>query len=162
MNWAAIGQGLLLVFLANGAPLLAARLFGRMGAYPIDFHLKFADGAPVLGASKTFRGVAASLAATTLAGLAMGLSWHAGAVAAAGAMAGDAFSSFVKRRCRAPSQSMAPGLDQGPESLVPLLLLKGELGLGLIDVIVAVLLFWIGALLLSRALYALKLRERPY
>ncbi|WP_395664631.1 hypothetical protein [Methylocella sp.] len=57
---------------------------------------------------------------------------------------------------------MAPPRRPGPVFRVPLLLLKGELGLRLVDVAVAVLLFWIGALLLSRTLYALKLRERPY
>ncbi|WP_395664630.1 CDP-archaeol synthase [Methylocella sp.] len=116
MNWAAIAQGLTLVFLANGAPLLAARLLGPVGAYPIDFHLKFADGARVLGASKTFRGVGASLVATTLAALAMGLPWHAGALAAAGAMAGDAFSSLSSGASRCSPQAWRLRVDQAPFS----------------------------------------------
>jgi hypothetical protein len=36
------------------------------------------------------------------------------------------------------------------------------LGLGIADVLFATILFWIGELALSRALFSLRIRERPY
>lgn len=92
----------------------------------------------------------------------LGLSWPVGALAAAAAMAGDLLSSFVKRRLKLPPQSMAPGLDQAPECLLPLLVCKNPLGLTVSDVMFATILFWIGVVVLSRALFSLKIREKPY
>ncbi len=112
--------------------------------------------------SKTIRGILASLFATALAAWLLGLGWQVGALAAAAAMAGDLLSSFVKRRMKQPSQSMAPGIDQAPESLLPLIVCMAPLGLTIADILIATLLFWIGELILSRALFSLKIRERPY
>lgn len=162
MNLVAIAQALMLVFVANGAPVIATRLLGTRFDFPMDFHARLSDGARVLGESKTFRGLAASLIAACLAAPAMGLSWRLGALAAIGAMAGDALSSFFKRRLKMPAHGMAPGVDQGPESLLPLFLIRGALGLTLVETVFSAFLFWIGAVALSRALYALKLRETPY
>ncbi|ACK50813.1 protein of unknown function DUF46 [Methylocella silvestris BL2] len=162
MSIAPIAQGLILVFVANGAPILARWAFGLWGNAPLDFHARFADGARLLGSSKTFRGVIASLIATTLVAPLIGVDWRVGALAAAAAMAGDILSSFIKRRLQLPAQGMAPGIDQAPESLLPLIVCKSALGLSLTDVLIATLIFWIGGLLLSRALFTLKIRERPY
>ncbi len=162
MHLVPIVQGLFLVVVANGAPLLAHRIFGANGAFPLDFGVRFVDGAPLLGPSKTIRGVAASLVAASLAAPLIGLGWRVGALAAAAAMAGDLLSSFVKRRLRMSAQSMAPGLDQTPESLFPLIACKQALGLSVSDILFATILFWIGELIVSRALFSLKIRERPY
>lgn len=162
MNYLAIGQGLFLVFAANGAPLIATRLFGRRFDFPLDCHARFSDGTRLLGCSKTFRGVAASLVCTMLVAPLIGLHWQVGALAALGAMAGDALSSFLKRRLKVPAHGMAPGVDQWFEALLPLLLIRGALGLTLAETAFAALAFWIGAVLLSRALFALNLRETPY
>ena len=91
------------------------------------------DGRPLLGTSKTWRGVAVSLAATPLAALALGLDWHLGFGVALGAMAGDLLASFAKRRLGLPSSASAPVLDQVPESLIPGLVASGTLGLGWLD-----------------------------
>ena len=162
MNLLAIVRGLVLVFVANGAPVLAHRILGGWAAFPLDFRARFIDGAPLLGPSKTIRGVFISIIATSLAAPLLGLGWPVGALAAAAAMAGDLLSSFIKRRLKLPPQSMAPGLDQAPECLLPLLVCKNALGLSVADVLLATLLFWICVAGLSRALFSLKIREKPY
>jgi CDP-diglyceride synthetase len=91
------------------------------------------DGRPLLGPSKTWSGLAASLVLTPLVALALGLHWQLGLIVALGAMAGDLLASFAKRRLGIGSSVSAPVLDQVPESLIPGLLASGTLGLGLPD-----------------------------
>ena len=57
---------------------------------------------------------------------------------------------------------MAPGIDQVPEVVLPLLACQNALGLSTVGVVVATGLFWIGELGLSRLLYRLGIREKPY
>ena len=78
------------------------------------------------------------------------------------AMAGDLASSFSKRRLNLPPSSRASGLDQVPESLFPLLACRNLLSLAAADIAVGVVIFFIGEVVLSRLLYALHLRDRPY
>jgi hypothetical protein len=61
-----------------------------------------------------------------------------------GAMIGDLFSSFLKRRLRMPPGSVAIGLDQIPEALLPALVAKCALPLTLFDVFAIVLGFFLG------------------
>jgi CDP-2,3-bis-(O-geranylgeranyl)-sn-glycerol synthase len=77
-------------------------------------------------------------------------------------MAGDLFSSFVKRRLGYVSSSRALGLDQIPESLLPGLICKSFLGLGFLDIIVVVALFSIGEIVLARLLFRMHIRDQPY
>ncbi|MGO9673583.1 MAG: CDP-archaeol synthase [Methylocella sp.] len=162
MHLVPILQGLVLVLAANGAPVLATRALGAWGAAPLDCGALWLDGEPLFGRSKTIRGLLSSLLAAAMVAPLLGLDWRVGALAGGAAMAGDLLSSFVKRRLKLPPHSMAPGLDQAPESLLPLIVCAAPLGLTLADVLVATLLFWIGELALSRALFSLKIRERPY
>ena len=111
---------------------------------------------------KTIRGILVSLVATPLAAWLIGLSWHLGVVVAALAIAGDLLSSFVKRRMGLASSSMAIGLDQIPESLLPLLGARLFMPLSLLDVLVGMAIFFTGELILSRILFHLNLRDRPY
>jgi hypothetical protein len=157
-----IVRGLCLVLAANGAPVLGKKLIGDWGSQPLDFGRLFFDGKPLFGASKTLRGVVLSLLVTAAVAPALGLAWEVGLRAGGAAMAGDLLSSFIKRRLGLAPHSMAPGLDQGPESLFPLLACKDALGLSTFDALIGAGLFWIGELALSRALYALEIRDRPY
>jgi len=59
--------------------------------------------------------------ATSICAALMGLGWEVGTLIATFAMAGDLFSSFVKRRLHLASSSMTIGLDHIPKSLFPLL-----------------------------------------
>jgi CDP-2,3-bis-(O-geranylgeranyl)-sn-glycerol synthase len=57
---------------------------------------------------------------------------------------------------------MVLGLDQIPESLLPTLVLKARLGLTAWDIAGVVFAFILLGLLLSRLLFGLRLRDRPY
>lgn len=139
---------LILVTWANSAPVLARILLGRRWGRPIDGGRVLRDGWPLLGASKTWRGWAASgLSTPILAGL-LGLSWLLGLVVSAGAMLGDAGVSFIKRRMGLPASASAPVLDQVPEALIPALVLMPSLSLSLYDLLSVV----VGFLLIDVAL----------
>lgn len=153
---------LLLLAAANGAPVLAADIFKRAYACPIDGGLRFIDGERIFGPSKTLRGVLSSVVVTAAAALVLGFSPLLGATVALLAMLGDLTSSFIKRRLRRPPSSMALGLDQIPEALFPLLALRAPLGLSAMDIVILVAAFIVFELLASRILFRLRLRDRPY
>ena len=155
-------QLLVLLAVANTAPLLGKRALGDRLAWPLDGGLTFVDGRPLFGASKTLRGLVLALLATTAAGALVGPDWRIGALVAAGAMAGDLLSSFLKRRFGLMPSSRATGLDQVPEALLPLLVCRTALPLTLADIALLVALFFAGEVLFSRLFYRLGLRDRPY
>ncbi len=152
----------ILLALANGTPLIATKLLGSRFAWPLDGGLIFVDGHRLFGRSKTVRGVAAAVLATTAVAPLIGLSATLGAMVGAGAMAGDAFSSFVKRRLALPPSSRATGLDQIPESLLPALACRTMLPLTAWDIVAVVAVFFVGEIIISRALYRARLRDQPY
>jgi hypothetical protein len=153
---------LLLLAVANGAPVFAKKAWGGALARPLDGGMRFIDGRPVFGPSKTVRGVLVSVAATTAAAPLVGIDWWLGALIGVTAMAGDLLSSFVKRRLNRPPSSRATGLDHIPESLVPLLACHQALALTVTDIGIVVAVFFAGAVLLSRLLYRIGLRDEPY
>jgi CDP-archaeol synthase len=157
-----ITQLLFLLLLANGTPMLAGKLLGARFARPLDGGFEFVDGRPLLGRSKTIRGIVLAILVTTAGAPLVGLPWEIGTLASSLAMAGDLFSSFLKRRLGLRPSSPAVGLDQIPESLFPLLGCAGPLSLTFVDVGVGVGVFFIGELALSRLLFAFDLRDRPY
>ncbi len=153
---------LLLLGVANGVPVLATRFWKQRFATPLDGGLKFLDGEPILGPSKTIRGVVASIVVTALIGLVLGFDAALGATLAGLSMLGDLLSSFVKRRLGLNVHAQALGLDQIPEALLPLLILRDSLGLNWGDIIFVTLVFLLLGLLLSRVLYRMGIREHPY
>ena len=155
-------QLLILLAVANGTAVIAKRVLGDAFARPLDGGATFVDGRPLFGPAKTIRGIVLSLLATPIAAIAVGLGWEIGAVVAIAAMAGDLFSSFVKRRLGFPTSSMATGLDQIPESLFPLAACRLLLPVTLFDIVVGVIIFFVGQLVLSRILFKFGLRDRPY
>jgi hypothetical protein len=162
MHPVAVLKILALVALANSAPVIAKKIFGNRFAWPLDGGLKLRDGRPLFGASKTIRGLVLAVLVTSAAAPLVGLEWETGAAIGTAAMAGDLLSSFAKRRMKLPPSSQAVGLDQIPESLFPLLACAKALALSGADIAAGVLVFFIGELLLSRLLYRLRLRDRPY
>ena len=162
MNPVVVLQLSILLMLANGTPVLAKKMVGDHYAYPLDGNLTFADGRPVFGRSKTIRGVALAVLVTTASASLISLGWRIGLLVGSFAMAGDLFSSFCKRRLGLPSSSRASGLDQIPESLLPLLACRDLLALTAADIGVCVVIYVIGEVVLSRLLYAFRLRDRPY
>jgi CDP-archaeol synthase len=151
-----------LLTVANGAPVAAKRIFGDRFSWPLDGNFKFIDGRPLFGTSKTVRGLLVSVVATSVCAPLIGLGATIGFVVAVTAMAGDLFSSFIKRRLALPPSSQAIGLDQIPESLFPLLACRQELGLTAADILLGVAIFFVGELAVSRVLFRLRFRDRPY
>jgi CDP-diglyceride synthetase len=157
-----IVQFLCLLALANGMPVIAKKLMGIRLARPLDGGATSPDGRPWFGSSKTIRGIVLSVLATALAAVPVGFGWRVGVLVAIGAMAGDLFSSFLKRRMNLAPSSQAIGLDQIPESLFPAVACQWVLGLTTLDVVAIVILFFFGELALSRLLFNLHVRDRPY
>jgi hypothetical protein len=120
------------------------------------------DGRPLFGPSKTLRGVVLSILVTSAFAPLIGLECKVGALVASVAMIGDLFSSFLKRRMDLSASGQFVGLDQIPESLLPLLACRLLLPLTILDIALATLIFLVGALALSRLLFKLHIRDRPY
>ncbi len=153
---------LILIAAANTAPLLAKSLLGDRFAHPIDNRAVMRDGHPVFGSSKTIRGVSSAIVATVALAPLLGFAVSFGFLIGASAMVGDLCSSFIKRRLGLKSSSRATGLDQIPESLLPALLGWRILALTASDVVAIVGIFLVGEVVLSRLLFRLGLRDRPY
>ena len=153
---------LFLLTLANGVPVLGKKLLGARFSLPVDTGTMAPDHQALFGSSKTLRGVLLSVFLTAVAGWVLGFPFGTATLIGSGAMAGDLFSSFCKRRLRLPSSSRALGLDQVPESLFPLLLCRRALSLKLIDLLLIVTGFFVGELAISKVLYRFHLRDQPY
>jgi RimJ/RimL family protein N-acetyltransferase len=130
-----------LLVAANATPVLVARLLGKRLGTPLDAAFGRSASAPLFGAHKTWRGLVAGILACALLGAWLPCGAWVGAGFGALALAGDLASSYVKRRQgRRPGQEV-PLLDQLPESLLPLLLFGGRLGLTGLEVIGTATLF---------------------
>ncbi len=162
MHILAVLQILALLTVANGAPVVAKKVFGRHLSLALDFGVAFFDRQPLFGSSKTIRGILISILAITVAAPLLSLEPVIGAVVAGAAMAGDLLSSFVKRRLNYRPSSQALGLDQIPESLLPMLACSNALGLTTADIVLGLALFFAGELVLSRLLFRAHLRDEPY
>jgi len=153
---------LLLLGVANGSPIIAKRFLGRRWDVPLDGGLHFVDGRPLLGAGKTIRGVIVAIIATAFAAWALGITLLIGALIGAVSMAGDVLASFTKRRLGIAPSGRAIGLDQVPESLLPLLVVQGALDLSTAQILGITAAFFALELPLARLAHRLGLRDRPY
>jgi CDP-2,3-bis-(O-geranylgeranyl)-sn-glycerol synthase len=161
-DWMLILQLLALLGVANGTPIFAKKLLQDRLSTPLDGGLTLPDGEPLFGASKTIRGVILSVVATAGSAVLLHLDWGTGATIGGLSMLGDLFSSFVKRRLHLPLHAQAFGLDQIPEALLPLLIVKEQFNLTSNDIAVLVIAFIVLELVLSRILFRLKIRDRPF
>ena len=162
IDFGAVLQTLLLLAAANSAPVIAKKLLGQSLSYPLDGGFAFVDGRPIFGPSKTIRGIVCAVTASSLCAIILGFAWTTGLILGLAAMAGDLISSFIKRRLGFPPSSMALGLDQIPESLLPALASLSFMTLTAGDVVLIVALFFAGELVLSRLLFSVDLRDQPY
>lgn len=153
---------IILLMTANGAPILLRWLLEDRPVRPVDGGLLLPDGRPLFGPSKTIAGLVAALLATSFVAWLIGWPSLTGCYIAALAMAGDLLASFIKRRLAIPPSGMAPGLDQIPESLIPLLGVRGVFDLAWIQILIVVLIFMALDYLLSYFLYLLHIRKHPY
>ena len=153
---------LTLLVLANGAPIIARHLLRECCTWPIDGGIRLPSGTRLLGSSKTLRGVLAAILLSALVAPLLGIDWHWGASIGGLAMLGDLTGSFIKRRLGFASSSQAVGLDQIPESLLPLLIVAPYFDLKVWSIFMIVLAFSIVVPLLSKLFFLLGIRRRPY
>lgn len=157
-----VTQAIVLLVVANGAPVLVNKALGKRWAWPVDNGLKLRDGYRLFGNTKTWRGLCSAVFFTTLVTNLNGIGPLTGVLFGTLAMTGDLLASFIKRRMGCSESSRARGLDTVPESLLPILLLKEPLALSLIDIMLVVAFFFLIEELLSPVLYRLHIRKRPY
>lgn len=162
MQYLGLGLSVILLIVANGAPVIATDLFNNHIKYPIDGGHLFFDDRPWLGHSKTWRGVFASLLATCLVAMFLGFDWQFGIMFGGLAMTGDLLTSFSKRRIGIIVSGRAWLLDQLPESIFPVMLLRDTLGLSLSEVVIVIAVFTLLSIVISPILYQLHIRRRPY
>nr|PZN76390.1 MAG: CDP-archaeol synthase [Pseudomonadota bacterium] len=143
-------DALILLVVANATPVLLAMLLGDRWARPIDGGRILRDGRPLFGSHKTWRGLAGGILASGAAGAVLSVGFVTGALFGMLALAGDLVSSFAKRRLDRASGRETPLLDQLPESLLPMLLLRGPLDLDALTVAGTAAVFTLLDLLASR------------
>jgi CDP-2,3-bis-(O-geranylgeranyl)-sn-glycerol synthase len=153
---------LLLIIVANGSPIVLRDLLGERLDYALDCGAEFIDGHRLLGGSKTWRGLLGAVIFTAAAGVMLGYSVTTGLLVGLLAMLGDISASFIKRRLNLPPSSMAPLLDQIPESILPALVLQQQFDLDLLAIIILIVFFIIFELSISIVLFRLGIRKRPY
>jgi len=162
MQWLLSLKLVVLLTVANGIPAVAWKVFGEHFNEPVDGGFTFIDKQPIFGNSKTIRGIILSLVATTAFAPVVGLDWVIGLCISSVAMLGDLGSSFLKRRFNMPPSSRATGIDQIPECLLPTLAIRSTLGLGFLDILFVVAVFFLGHITLSHLFFRWKIRNRPY
>ncbi|MFZ2169938.1 MAG: CDP-archaeol synthase [Methylococcaceae bacterium] len=160
--WYCIFLALILLNVANGAPVITGKVLGNRLARPMDNGLKLNDGYRLLGNTKTWRGLFSAVFFTTAVAVLCGLEPLTGILFGTLAMTGDMLTSFIKRRLGNVESSRARGLDTLPESLLPLWLLKDSLALNFMDITLVVGLFFLCEELISPVLYKLHIRNQPY
>lgn len=151
-----------MLVLANGSPVIAARLLHGHGNRPIDGGRLWHDGRPLLGPSKTWRGLIVGTLSCLLFALVAGLDWLFGALFGLLALWGDMVSSFTKRRMGLAASARAPWLDQLPEAVLPMLLAWFWLGLPFVHAMVVAVVFSVSNMLLSPLFYRLGIRKQPH
>src|SRR5437764_625146 len=108
---------LILLMLANGAPLLAKQLLGDRRSHPLEGHLRFADGRRLFDGTRCDpRGACDGSRRRLLGYRYLGVSVR---LVGSTARVGDLFCRFIKRRLGMARSSMALRLDQISESLSP-------------------------------------------
>jgi hypothetical protein len=132
---------LVLIVVANLAPIIGQRLLRNRFASPLDCGLCFLDGRPLLGPSKTWRGYLFAIPITMACALIEGLDMTTGVVFSLAVLLGDSLTSFLKRRMGLASGGHAPGLDQVLESLFPLLVVQDMFHLALSGILCVVIAF---------------------
>jgi hypothetical protein len=157
-----VGIALLLIIIANGAPILTRFFLGERLTLPVDCHHNFFDGRRLFGDSKTWIGLISIPVFSTFGAWLLGQEPEIGVLVGIGVMCGDLCSSFIKRRLGMKPSSMALGIDQVPESLFPLLLLRKSMDFDALEIVLAVVSFIVLELLVSRLLYWLHIRKQPY
>lgn len=152
----------IMLVLANGTPVIAHRLLRERWSAPIDGGRLWRDRRPLLGGSKTWRGLVVGTFCCTVYSVLVGLGALFGVIFGVLALTGDLLSSFIKRRRGLVASARAIGLDQIPEAAVPMLLAVFWLSLGWLSALAVVVLFVVANILCSPMLFRLGIRRHPH
>lgn len=159
-------------YVANATPVPFARILKKKT--PIDGYRYAWDGRRILGDGKTWEGLFSGLAIGTLTGLILYLAGNLGGfrsifeptVLSIGAMIGDIFGSFLKRRIGLKRGDPAPGLDQLGFLIIALIMSAAIYGtpdwLNPVTLLFILIITVILHLSTNFAAYLLKLKDRPY
>lgn len=159
-HYTGIGQCLFLLIVANGVPIIARELLGDRGNCPVDCGIVWRDERPLLGPTKTVRGILAAVCATGLTAPLASVSVVTGTLFGLCSMFGDLLSSFIKRRLDVKSSDRVLGLDQGLEALCPVLVFRDQFDLQVLDALAIIVAFFVLEIVLSHLLYRLPTRNR--
>lgn len=152
----------LMLVLANGSPVVLARLWPKQDEWRVDAGRLWRDGNPVFGGSKTWRGLLVAVLSCLLFALWAELGWMFGLWFGVLAMAGDLLSSFAKRRMGLKASARAIWLDQLPEGILPMVLAWLWLPLPWWQAMAVAVLFALSNILISPLLYRLGIRSQPH
>jgi hypothetical protein len=141
---------LLLLVAANSTPVIVGHILGPRCPAAIDGNRTLRDHRPIFGPHKTWRGLITGIMAAGLVGSLLGTGFAIGALFGSVALAGDLLSSFIKRRLGFSSGQSSLLLDQLPEALLPMLVLREALQLDPLTIVVTALVFTVLDLLTAR------------
>ena len=151
-----------MLVLANGAPVVASRVLKGHWGEPVDGGRLWKDGRPILGASKTWRGLVSGSLSCALFSLITGLGFIFGFLFGLLGLLVDLISSFTKRRLGLQSSSRALVLDQVPEAALPMVMAVFWLGVGWGPSVLIVVFFTLSNIFFSPLLYRLGIRRQPH
>jgi len=150
------------LYIANSTPVLLG------GGTPIDQGRNFPDGRRILGNNKTVKGFVSGFLFGTSAGLAEAFLFTnyllllVGITASLGALFGDLFGAFLKRRLNIPPGGPLPLVDQ-LDFVVGALLLTSPMLAITVGAALILMIVTVPVHLLSNAIaYGLGLKERPW
>jgi CDP-2,3-bis-(O-geranylgeranyl)-sn-glycerol synthase len=147
-------------YVANSTPVLLG------GGSPIDRGREFVDGRRILGTNKTMKGFAYGLLLGSIAALAEAILFRnnllvlAGILASLGALLGDLFGAFLKRRLDILPGHPLPVVDQLDFILGALVLASPLLNVTMGAVLILVIATVPIHLLSNAAAYMLRLKKR--
>jgi uncharacterized protein len=134
-------QALVLLLAINFGPFLTLPYHRFFPKRPLDHHIRFIDGRPLLGPHKTLAGFLAGIFFSGIVGVLLGVSLWVGLGAGFLGMLGDCLSSFIKRRFqKAPGTNM-PVVDHIFEAGLPLLFLHAVYSFSWFVILIALILF---------------------
>ncbi|HKZ73291.1 MAG TPA: CDP-archaeol synthase [Steroidobacteraceae bacterium] len=151
--------GLTLLIAANSAPLAVGLVLGDRWAAPVDRGMVLPDGARLFGGHKTWRGLASGVIAGALVGAVLPVGSAYGALFGLLALTGDLAASCAKRRLRLRPGTDVPLLDQLPEALLPMLLLRDALGMGATAIAASAAAFTVLDMIGSRTVARIRARR---
>jgi hypothetical protein len=154
-----LSVALSLVIVANVAAWAAGHFIPQRFRVPLDGGAVLADRERVLGDHKTWAGLIGGTVACGAVALLLQRSFRLGALFGVLSLMGDCGSSFIKRRLRLCPGTVVPALDQLPESLVPLLALRPQLGLNTTESVVIALVFSLLDFATTRVRHSHRLRD---